>query len=226
MEQILLLEDDRNLNRGISQRLEKEGYCVYPAFGMTEAKEIFQRETIDLIISDITLADGDGITFGRWVRARSSVLLLFLSAMDQEIDIVNGYDIGADDYLTKPFSLMVLLSKVQALLRRGKKETASVYRSGTLVFQVSEMRVFSESKEVSLSRKELQLLLYFLENARQILSKEQILAKMWDAEGQFVDDNTLAVNIRRLRAKLGESGDRIKNVRGIGYIWTEEVVKG
>nr|WP_317378641.1 response regulator transcription factor [uncultured Faecalimonas sp.] len=225
MTTILLLEDDKNLNRGISQRLEKEGYRVCQAFGMTEAKEIFQREEIQLVISDITLQDGDGITFCRWVRGRSSVMFLFLTALDQEIDIVNGYDIGADDYLTKPFSLMVLLSKVHALLRRRKKEQDGVLRSGELVFQIREMRVFLGGAELLMSKKELQLLLYFLKNPRQVLSKEQILEMVWDMDGQFVDDNTLAVNIRRLRTKLGESGTWIKNVRGIGYIWTEEVGK-
>lgn len=225
MATILLLEDDKNLNRGISQRLEKEGYRVFQAFGMEEAKGIFQQEEIQLVISDITLQDGDGITFCRWVRKRSSVMFLFLTALDQEIDIVNGYDTGADDYLTKPFSLMVLLSKVHALLRRGKKEPNNVLRSGKLVFQIREMRVFSGGEELLMSKKELQLLLHFLKNPRQILSKEQILETVWDMDGQFVDDNTLAVNIRRLRTRLGESGTCIKNVRGIGYIWTEEVGK-
>jgi DNA-binding response OmpR family regulator len=152
-------------------------------------------------------------------------MFLFLTALDQEIDIVNGYDIGADDYLTKPFSLMVLLSKVHALLRRRKKEQDGVLRSGELVFQIREMRVFLGGAELLMSKKELQLLLYFLKNPRQVLSKEQILEMVWDMDGQFVDDNTLAVNIRRLRTKLGESGTWIRNVRGIGYIWTEEAGK-
>ena len=110
MKTILLLEDDENLNRGISLRLEKEGYRVLPAFHISQARRLFHENEVSLIISDITLPDGSGLDFGREVRKSSSVYLIFLTALNQEIDIVNGYDIGADDYITKPFSLIILLS--------------------------------------------------------------------------------------------------------------------
>lgn len=118
MANILLLEDDESLNRGISLKLQKEGYQVFSAFGVTEAKQIFGSQKIDLIISDITMKDGNGLEFAGWVRKTSDVHLLFLTALNQEVDIVNGYDVGADDYITKPFSLLVLISKVHALMRR------------------------------------------------------------------------------------------------------------
>ena len=116
MKKILLLEDDESLNRGISLKLSKEGYQVLSAYTVREAKSMFEKEAIDLVISDITLPDGNGLDFGRAVREKSDVHLIYLTAMDQEIDIVNGYDTGADDYITKPFSVNILVSKVNALL--------------------------------------------------------------------------------------------------------------
>ena len=124
MKSILLLEDDENLNRGISLKLSKEGYRVFSACTIVEAKSIFSKENIDLVISDITLPDGNGLDFGKAVRERSNAVLIYLTAMDQEIDIVNGYDTGADDYITKPFSVNILTSKANAFMRRlsNKKE--------------------------------------------------------------------------------------------------------
>ena len=118
MKSILLLEDDENLNRGISLKLGKEGYHVFSSCTISEAKSIFSKETIDLVISDITLPDGNGLDFGNMVREKSNAILIYLTAMDQEIDIVNGYDTGADDYITKPFSVNILTSKVNAFMRR------------------------------------------------------------------------------------------------------------
>lgn len=118
MKTILLLEDDESLNRGISLKLSKEGYRVLSACTVREANAIFEKEAVDLVISDITLPDGNGLDFGRTVREKSNVHLIYLTAMDQEIDIVNGYDTGADDYITKPFSVNILISKVNAFMRR------------------------------------------------------------------------------------------------------------
>lgn len=222
MNTILILEDDQNLNRGISLKLRREGYDVLSAFTVRDARRLFDEHQPDLIISDITLPDGSGLDFCAEIRRKSNVFILFLTAMDSEIDMVNGYDIGADDYITKPFSLMVLVSKVHAFMRRADSAPKAVIRSGNIAVSYTEMKAYRMpgQEEIPLSRKELQLLVYFMENARQILSKEQILEHVWDADGQFVDDNTVPVNISRLKSKLGES--YIQNVRGIGYIWTEE----
>ena len=223
MKTILLLEDDRNLNRGIAMRLEKEGYRVLSAFGAAEAEHLFGENEVDLIISDITLEDGNGIVFCQGIRKKSSVYLIFLTALDQEIDIVNGYDVGADDYITKPFSLMVLVSKVHALMKRVERPAAVSLNSGKIRVSAGEMKAWRQGELLGLSKKELQLLILFLEHPRQILSKEQILEAVWDVDGQFVDDNTVPVNISRLRSKLGN--EVIQNVRGMGYIWTENVTK-
>ncbi|KAI4440908.1 response regulator transcription factor [Schaedlerella arabinosiphila] len=230
MAKILLLEDDTSLNRGISLKLEKEGYEVLSASGVSRAEEIFRENEVALIISDITMEDGDGLEFCRNIRRTSDVHLIFLTALDQEVDIVNGYDAGADDYITKPFSLMVLISKVNALMRRigqDQEEHGQILVSGSIRVQCREMRVYKEETEILLSKKEMQLLLHFLEYPKQIISKEQILEAVWDMDGQFVDDNTVPVTISRLKKKIAgeEDYEYIKNVRGLGYLWTAEVSK-
>lgn len=223
MKAILLLEDDEGLNRGITITLQKEGYKVYSAYSIEEAESIFRAETLDMIISDITLPDGSGLEFGRRVRAQSDICFLYLTAMDSETDIINGYNSGADDYVTKPFSLMVLTSKVNALMRRMGENNSLLLIADDLKVNVKEARVFKGGQEIMLSKTELQLLIYFLENAGQILSKEMILEKVWGNDGRFVDDNTVAVNISRLKNKL--ETDSVSNVRGLGYLWTGQVRK-
>lgn len=228
MNTILLLEDDKNLNRGISIKLQKEGYIVHSAYSVREAEQLFEQFPPDMIISDITLPDGSGLEFCSHIRQKSSVFILFLTALDSEIDMVNGYDIGADDYITKPFSLMVLVAKVHAFMKRTGHATQTTIHSGIISVSYTEMKAYRRTENIhsadfemlSLSKKELQLLLFFMENARQILSKEQILEHVWDIDGQFVDENTVTVTISRLKRKIGRS--YIQNVRGIGYIWTEE----
>ncbi|EOS71417.1 hypothetical protein C818_00661 [Lachnospiraceae bacterium MD308] len=229
MAKILLLEDDESLNRGISLKLEKEGYEVLSAVGVKQAERLLSEHEVALVISDITVEDGDGLSFCKNVRKKSQVHFIFLTALDQEVDIVNGYDAGADDYITKPFSLMVLMSKVNALMRRiGEKDgdvAGQFLRSGDLEVNCREMKAYKGGEEIFLSKREFQLLLYFMENPRQIISKEQILSGVWDVDGQFVDDNTVPVTISRLKKKAAGSGraEYIKNVRGMGYIWTEDV---
>ena len=223
MKRILLLEDDEKLNKGISLKLSKEGYQVFSAYTMCEAKAIFERELIDLVISDITLPDGNGLDFGKAVRERSNVFLIYLTAMDQEIDIVNGYDTGADDYITKPFSVNILTSKVNAFMRRLNEKDEGLLLSEDIEVSIKEMQVKKAGILISLSKTELQLLIYLLENAGRILSKENILDKVWGIDGQFIDDNTVTVNISRLKNKLGT--ECIANVRGLGYLWTGKVSK-
>lgn len=221
MKTILLLEDDKNLNRGISLKLEKEGYHVISAYSLQEAKRFFDKEEVHLIISDITLPDGNGLEFGQYVREKSDVYFIYLTAMDQEIDVVNGYDTGADDYVTKPFSVNILMSKVNAMMRRLQENDTGILISDGIEVSAKEMQVKKDGKVITLSKTELQLLIYFLENAGHILSKEKILERIWGLDGQFVDENTIAVNVSRLKNKLGT--EQIANVRGLGYVWTGKV---
>lgn len=225
MQEILLLEDDRSLNRGITFTLQKAGYSVTSAFTLAEAEEDLDKSEYALIICDITLPDGSGLDFGRKVRQVSDAYLIYLTALDSEIDMVNGYETGADDYITKPFSLMVLVSKVNALMRRigSVREYKNVMSCKEIEINCGEMKVYKSGREVALSKKELQLLVYLWENAGKIVSKENILEHVWDVDGQFVDDNTVTVNISRLKNKLGT--DEISNVRGLGYIWNGKVIR-
>lgn len=222
MKKILLLEDDKNLNRGITLKLTKEGYQVFSAYTMQKAESIFEQESIDLVISDILLPDGSGLKFGKKVRSKSNSILIYLTSMDQEIDVINGYDTGADDYITKPFSVNILISKVNAFMRRiNKEEEEGLLISGDIEVCLKNMQVKKAGSLVPLSKTELQLFIYLLENAGRILSKENILDRIWGIDGQFVDDNIVAVNISRLKNKLGT--DCITNVRGLGYIWIGKV---
>lgn len=225
MHKILLVEDDRNLNHGISLCLNKEGYEVLPNYNLAEAKACFEANEVDLIISDLSLPDGNGLDFCKEIRQISNVLIVMLTSYNQEVDIVTGYDHGADDYITKPFSLMVLVSKINALIKRAPGNgTSSLLSSGLLSVSLSEMKVLLEGETLVLSKTELQLLIAFMEHPKQILSQEQLLERVWDVKGDFIDGNTISVNISRLRQKIGR--ERIKTVRGVGYLWTSDVQKG
>ena len=229
MKSILLVEDDKSLNRGISFKLNKEGYKVFSSRSIEEAKIVLEENNIDLMLLDVGLPDGNGFDFCGEIRKKSDLLIIFLTACDQEIDIVTGLDMGADDYIAKPFSLMVLMSKINALLRRNSnKNHSKKILSGDIVFSITDMKVLKNEEELFLSKTEIKLLKYLMDNAGQIITKDQLLNKLWDIDSTFVDENTIAVNIRRLREKIEDNPSKpkyIKNVRGMGYIWTEGCVK-
>lgn len=225
MNSILLLEDDESVNRGITFTLQKEGYTVYSCVSVKEAEQTFQSMRPQLVICDITLPDGNGLHFVRKIRSISNVHIICLTALDQETDQVMGYEAGADDYMTKPFSLSVLSLKVGAYFIKHVKEGKSLLETGDIRVSLPEMRAFAGGKEILFTKNEWKLLRLFMEHPKQILSKNQMLNQLFDAEGDFVDENTIAVNIRRLREKIEPDASRpqyIKNVRGIGYIWNKE----
>lgn len=230
MQKILLVEDDLSLSRGVSFKLKKEGYEVFTAAKVSEALEIFNNNKIDLVISDVGLEEGDGFELCQEIRKKSNVLLIFLTALDQEVDMVTGYDLGADDYITKPFSLMVLISKVNALMRRVSNETTNKrgIQCKHLKFYADEMKLINNEEEIILSKNEYKLLNCLINNPLQVVTKEQLLESLWDKDGIFVDENTVAVNIRRLREKIEPIPSDpmfIKNIRGVGYRWNEECSK-
>lgn len=228
MKSILIVEDDESINRGITFILEKDGYQVYSCATIAQAKAVFLHQEVQLILCDVTLPDGNGLDFVREVREQSSVHIIFLTAMDQEVDQVMGYEAGADDYITKPFSLSVLRLKVSAYFKKQQGNVQERIESGNLCFYVKEMRVLAEGKEISLTKNEWKMLQVFMEHPKQILSKRQLLEQLFDAEGDFVDENTIAVNIRRLREKIEPDSSKpeyIRNVRGIGYLWDKECRK-
>lgn len=227
MGKILVLEDEDSVNRGISFSLEKAGHKVCSCKTIRQAKKQARIVLPDIVICDIYLPDGSGLDFIRWLRHCQNAYIICLTARNQETEQVMGYEAGADDYVTKPFSLSILLLKIEAYLKRNAKEAdRNLIISEAICVSQKEMRMTVSGQEVSLSKNEWKLLLLFLNHPRQILSKTQILEHVFDTEGGFVDENTLAVNIRRLREKIEKQPAKpeyIKNIRGIGYVWDKEV---
>lgn len=229
MTDILLIEDEESVNRGIEVTLTKEGYQVGTAGTIREAEGLINQENPEMIICDVNLPDGSGLDLIRRIRKKSMAHVICLTAMDTEIDQVMGYEAGADDYVTKPFSLSVLVLKVNAFFRRQKKDKALLIESEGIVVNLSEMTAYKDGQEISFTKNEWKMLKLFLEYPRQILSKKQILEQLFDSEGDFVDENTVAVNIRRLREKIETDSSHpkyIRNVRGLGYLWDCECRKG
>lgn len=222
MKTILVIEDDGSLSRGIAFAFEKDGYDVLAANSAGQARSIFTEQNPDIIILDIGLPDEDGMALCKEIRACSNIPIIMLTARDLETDVVSGLLAGADDYVTKPFSLSILRARVEALLRRTAPNTQSIIRSGIYTIDTSTCKFYRNDEEVSVSTTEYRLLYYFMMNAGIVLTKEQILSALWDADGNFVDENTLPVNISRLRAKIENDPKKpevIKTVHGIGYIW-------
>lgn len=219
---ILLLEDEETVNRGVCFTLEKAGYQVYACGSIREAEQVLEVQRPQMMICDLTLPDGNGLDFIREVReTQRDIYILCLTALDSETDYVMGYSAGADDYVAKPFSLSVLTLKVQAYFGRNKKAANNQISFGKIRVSMSEMRAWRADEELFFTKTEWKLLMLFLQNPNQILSKNQILEFLFDAEGDFVEENTIAVMIRRLREKMEEDPAKpqyIKNVRGMGYI--------
>jgi DNA-binding response OmpR family regulator len=223
---ILLVEDDQSLHRGILFTLRQEGYEVIGAFTLAAARSAFQEGQYGLILLDVQLPDGNGFDFCTDIRKASDVPLIFLTASDQEIDVVTGLDLGADDYITKPFRLREFLSRVQAVMRRrssGRPEIpAGTAYAGGLTLHTGEMRVEKDGRDLPLSLTEYRLLTLFMSHPRAVLSRDQIIRHVWPDGMEILDDNTVAVNVRRLREKIEpdpQNPQLITTVRGAGYRW-------
>lgn len=227
--EILLIEDDEDLRLSVSRKLERSGYRVYEAADMKQARRLYEKYPVPLILCDIDLPDGNGLNLCREIRENSDVLFLFLTAMDTEEDMILGYEAGADDYITKPFYPEVLVSKVNAMFARGdKSEGKERIVCDGLILYTEEKRAQKDGDNLSLTAREYALLEYLMSNPMRILSKNQMLSAIWDKEEAFVDENTLAVNIRRLREKIEtdpSNPEYIKNMRGLGYIWERNCVR-
>ncbi len=213
---ILIVEDDRALNSGIALSLRGDDVCQ--AFCIKEAEGLFDG-SIDLIILDINLPDGSGLDFCRRIRETSRVPIIFLTANDMEIDIVTGLETGADDYITKPFSLAVLRARVNAVSRRNHAG-GNVFRVGRYEFDFDNMKFLSGNEAVELSKTEQRLLKIFVRNPGRTLTREMLIDRVWSGGAEFVEENALSVTVKRLRQKLGDVP--IKSVYGIGYVWEKE----
>ncbi|MFQ7312500.1 response regulator transcription factor [Sellimonas sp.] len=228
MASILVLEDEESVNRGIELTLKKEGYTVYGVRTIGEAREILKTKNPELLIFDVNLPDGNSLELIREIREKTAAHIICLTALDQEMDQVIGYEAGADDYVTKPFSLSVLMLKVNAYFKKHVQTAVSCIESGDWSFCPEQLEAKNGDKEVSFTKTEWKMLRLFLDHPKQILSKNQILQQIFDLDGDFVDENTVAVNIRRLREKIEPDAARpeyIRNVRGLGYIWDKECAR-
>ena len=225
MKRLFLLEDDLSLINGLSFALKKQGYEITVARTALEADVLWERGEYDLAVLDVSLPDGSGFDFCKKIRQTSKVPIMFLTAADEETDIIMGLDIGGDDYITKPFKLAVFLSRINALLRRSENFGTAVteLNSGGICIQLLKGQVYKRGELVELTASEYKLLCLFMENPDQILSQEQILGKLWDVGGSYIDNNSLTVYIRRLRTKIEDDPGkpkRIVTVRGMGYKWS------
>lgn len=215
---ILLVEDDEAISEGLRYSLEQEGYRVTACARRDAALTALRREAFDLLLLDVMLPDGSGYDICRHAKAHGDTPVLFLTACDEEVNVVMGLDIGADDYITKPFRIRELQSRIRSVLRRcgGQK---NLYRFGSLTLDVSSARAAVNGEEVLLTALEYRLLLTFAAHPGQVLTRGQLLSGLWDEGGNFVNDNTLTVYIKRLREKLAGAGAQglIRTVRGLGY---------
>ena len=219
---LFLLEDDNAIATGLCYSLENEGYEVVLSQNVKTALDIINKENFDLYILDLTLPDGSGYDVCKEIKKLGDLPVIFLTAYDDEVNVVMGFEFGADDYITKPFRLKELLVRIKSVLKRYSKDSVDgIIRYKNLIINTNEAKVLKDSKEVILTSMEYKLLLILLNNRGQVLSRTKLLENIWDVEGDFVEDNTLTVYIKRLRDKIEEEPNKptvIKTVRGLGYM--------
>lgn len=224
MATILIIEDDRILNRGVSFALKKDGYDILSAHTKLEGKQIILNNKIDFLLLDINLPDGNGIELCREIREKVSFPIVYFTANDTEEDMVKGFESGCDDYIAKPFSVELLKHKISAMLRRNIIVNNNIFGYRDLKIDFDKMAVWIKEKEIALTATEYKLLELLARNKGKVLTKEMLLEKLWDNSGNFVDENTLSVNIRRLRKKIeidSKKPEYVVTVFGIGYIFGE-----
>lgn len=220
MPTLLIVEDDTELALGLSEFLRSEGFAVVSAHWRAEAQEILARGGIALVLLDISLADGDGFSLCREIKSDSGLPVVFLTASDDELSTVEGLELGADDYIAKPFRPRELVSRIKAVLRRSDHGGGTMVTVGDVLVDTARGCAARGGQELYLSALEYRLLLAFINNRGALLTRERLLTELWDPSGEYITDNTLTVYVKRLREKLGDdlrSPSIIKTVRGVGY---------
>lgn len=223
---IFLLEDDDAIAMGLSYSLENEGYTVTVAKSVFQALEIINQKNFSMYLLDLTLPDGSGYSVCKRIKEIGDFPVIFLTAYDDEVNVVMGFELGADDYITKPFRLKELLVRIKSVFRRYNNDsTDGKIKVKDLVVNTNEAKVYKNGNEIVLTAMEYRLLLILLNNRGCVLSRTQLLENIWDVAGDFVEDNTLTVYIKRLRDKIEENPtepEYIKTIRGLGYIIENE----
>lgn len=218
MKKILLVEDNETIVMGLSYSLEQEGFEIVSSKTRKDAEKILESETINLVLLDVTLPDGNGFDICKYVKQKLDIPVIFLTAQDEETSVVVGLDLGADDYVIKPFRTRELISRINSVLRRyGKKEdTTNIVQYKNIKIDTNSAKVYKDEKEIIFTSLEYKILLMLFTNQNKLITREQLLEKIWDIAGNFVNDNTLTVYIKRIREKLQDE-TIIKTVRGLGY---------
>ena len=219
MYRILIVEDDQPLNRGISLALKGADKEIHSAYNLEGASAELKASLYDLVILDINLPDGNGMDFLTALRRQTSIPVILLTANDLEMDIVTGLELGADDYITKPFSLAILRARVEAQLRRNRSQNR--YDLGEYIFDFDSLKFEHLNQPIELSKTEQKLLRLLVENRSRTVPRELLMDRVWSESGEFVDENALSVAMKRLRDKLGAAG-KIKTVYGVGYTWAAD----
>lgn len=224
MKKIIFVEDDLSLINGLSFALKKQSYHISVARTILEADKLCENNKYDLAILDVSLPDGSGYDFCRKIRKSSKIPIIFLTAADEEIDIIMGLDIGADDYITKPFKLAVFLSKLNALIRRSENfiQNDIELNSNNIKINLIKTEVYKNDLLIDLTASEYKILCMFMKNPNIILSSSQILGELWDCEENYINNNALTVYIRRLRKKIEDNPSlpkKIVTIRRMGYKW-------
>lgn len=220
MQRILVVEDDWEMNQGICFVLKENGYDTVSAHSIGEGRKAYEENGAVLVLLDVNLPDGEGFEFCEWLRVRSSVPVLFLTARDLEEDVLKGYEMGAEDYVTKPFSMKILLKKISVILKRSGEEQGRIFDDGFLRIDLARAKAEVKGQICPVTPTEFRILQEFLSHKGQLLTYEVLLDRLWDSGSQFVDRHALAVNINRLRGKIEDKEHRyISNVYGMGYQW-------
>lgn len=223
---IFLLEDDDAIAMGLSYSLENEGYTITVAKSVSQALEIINKKNFSMYLLDLTLPDGSGYSVCKRIKEIGDFPVIFLTAYDDEVNVVMGFELGADDYITKPFRLKELLVRIKSVFRRYNNDSGDgKIKVKDLVVNTNEAKVYKNGNEIVLTAMEYRLLLILLNNRGCVLSRTQLLENIWDVAGDFVEDNTLTVYIKRLRDKIEENPTDpkyIKTIRGLGYIIENE----
>lgn len=218
---VFLLEDDEAIGIGLKYSLENEGYTVTIATSVKSAFEIINKEKFALYILDLTLPDGSGYDVCKKIKSIGDFPVIFLTAYDDEVNVVMGLELGADDYISKPFRVKELIARIKSVLRRYNRENKGIIKIGNVLINTNKATVFKNGQEVILTAMEYKLFLILLNNRGNILSRNKLLEYIWDVEGDFVNDNTLTVYIKRLRDKIEYDPSApmiIKTIRGLGYV--------
>jgi len=216
MKNILLVEDNDTIIMGLKYSLEQDNFKVISAQNVSEFNGKIDKNDIDLVLLDVSLPDGNGFEICKKIKSKKDIPVIFLTAQDEETSVVLGLDLGADDYIVKPFRTRELISRINSVLRRYGHNESNLIQYKNIKIDTSSAKVYKDNEEIIFTSLEYKILLMLFSNQNKLISREQLLEKIWDIAGNFVNDNTLTVYIKRIREKLGDE-TIIKTVRGLGY---------